>query len=49
MEINKDSIVSSICDIDSNITVEDLSKHKMDSGQPSGFWVNPENGQAVAK
>lgn len=27
MEINKDSIVSSVCGIDSKITLEDLSKH----------------------
>ena len=27
MEINKDSIVTSVCGIDSNITLEELSKH----------------------
>ena len=27
MEINKDTIVKSICGIESNITLEDLSKH----------------------
>ena len=38
MKLNKDSIVSSVCGIDSNITLQDLSKH-LDLGK-GWFSVN---------